>query len=111
MSEATPSAETPYSACPGACPFAIRTENVESLTREIRSACFVLNRRASKVVFNLAEMSLGWPRRLLGQGRALQRRHAAPKLKMGEVTTMRNEKEEAAVYGDPDQSSGVDVNR
>lgn len=58
-------------------------DDVESLMRKIRSACTVLNRRASGRVLDFAKTSLGWLLKLLGQGRALHGRHTLPETGSG----------------------------
>lgn len=79
----------------------LRAENVESFMGEIRSVYFVFKRRASKTIIKLAKVSLGRLRKLLGQRRALQRRHAALKPEVDEVIEIMDEDENAVVYGNP----------
>lgn len=74
--------------------------NVESFMRRIRSAYFVLNRRAPETVLDLANMSLGLLRELLGQELELQGRHAVPKPEGEEVTEIKDEDGEVKVYVD-----------
>lgn len=76
-------------------------ENVEFIVREIRSAFFVLNRRATETVLGFARISLGELYELLGQERALQGSRAVPKPIVGEVVEIKAEEEVALVYGDP----------
>lgn len=77
------------------------TESAEFLMREIRSECFFFNRRAPETVFDLSKMSLGWIRKLLGQERRLHGHHAVLKPEVGEAIEIKDEDEEAVVYGDP----------
>lgn len=111
LSDATPSVGTPYSMRPAQSRPRFEAENVESLVREIRAACFVLNRTAFETVLDLARTSLGWLCKLLRLDRALQGPHAVPKQKVGEVIEIKDEENETVVYGDPNRSSGDDVKR
>lgn len=69
--------------------------------RETRSACFVLNRFAPDMVLDAAEMSLRWLHEVLGQERALQDRHAVPKLEGSKGIEIKDEDKDVVVYGDP----------
>lgn len=77
------------------------SEDVDSHVCEIRSACIFFSRCAPETVITLAKMSLGLLHDVLGQERALSRRHAVPKPKVDEVTEIRDEDEERVVYTDP----------
>lgn len=72
---ATLSAGTPHSVCLFRSRPLRAVKGAESVKREIRSACFVFNRRDPKTALDLAERSLLWRGELLGQNRALQGRH------------------------------------
>lgn len=62
---------------------------------------FFLNCRALEKVLDLAKMSVGWLRKLLGQECALQGRLSVPKPEVGEAIEIKNYDEQALVYGDP----------
>lgn len=85
LSEATTSARTLYWVRPLHFHSLSEAESAESRMREIRSPCSAPSHRAPETVLDLAKMSLGWLRELLGQKRASQEHHAVPKLKLGKV--------------------------
>lgn len=78
-----------------------KREDVQSAMREIRVACFALNRRAPEAVLDIAKLSLRWLRELFGQEHASQGRHAARKPEGSAVTEIEGKGAEALVYGDP----------
>lgn len=82
---ATPSARKLYSVHPVHSRPLPKADDVEPLVHETRSACFLLSRCASETIFDPAEMSLGWVRRILGQKRALQGHRTVPRREVGEV--------------------------
>lgn len=98
--EADPSVGAPYSVRPMHCRSLSKAENVELPMRKIRSACFVLNLCAPATFLYLAKMTLGLLRELVMQKCALQGRRAVGKVEDGKVTEIKNEEEEAVVYGD-----------
>lgn len=58
LSEATPSAGTPYSVALVLSRAAPMAESVKSIMRKIRSACFFLDRCSPETVLDLAKMTL-----------------------------------------------------
>lgn len=73
-------------------------EDVESSMPEIRSAYFFLSCRASETFFDLAKMSFRWLRKLLGQKRALEGRHAVPEPEVSKVVELKDQNREPVVY-------------
>lgn len=111
LSEVDPSAEKPYSMRPVHFLSLYETGNVESLTLEIYSACFVSDCRALETVLGLARTLLAWLSKLLGQKHAMQRLHADWKLEVSELAEIKDEDEGMIVFGSLDRSSSIDGSR
>lgn len=100
LSVATSPAETLYLVRPVHSRSRSEEVNVECFVSKIRSACFLFSRCVPQTVVDSVEMSLRWLCESIGQERELQGRHADPTLEVGEITKIKDENEEATVYGD-----------
>lgn len=67
----------------------------KSVRRDLFSFAAIL-----KTFLHLAKTSPGWLREVLGQERKMQRHHTVSKPEVGEIIELKNENEEAVVYGD-----------